>query len=111
LVRFIPLLATTFFLFRPAGATLSERSSSPSSTPHRDWTTTGLGIVVLGLLILAWLRGGPALALDGIEQGLATLWSVVPLLIAAFLVAGFTQTLISRSLIERWLARIREAAP
>ena len=81
--------------------------SSPDSPRmpgrRRDWTTPGLALVALSLAVLAWYQGGAPLALDGIGRGLATLWSVLPLLIAAFLVAGFTQTLISRHLIERWL--------
>jgi uncharacterized membrane protein YraQ (UPF0718 family) len=75
-------------------------------TPSRsrpDWTTAGLAAAALGLAGLAWSQGGPGLALEGLIRGAETLRSVSLLLVAAFVVAGMTQVLISRESIERWL--------
>jgi uncharacterized membrane protein YraQ (UPF0718 family) len=69
----------------------------------RDRTTLALMCVALGLAAVAWWRGGPALALAGLVQGGRTLLSVVPLLIAAFLIAGLTQALVTRDVVTRWL--------
>ena len=69
----------------------------------RDWTTPGLAMVALGLAGVAWVQGGSKLALGGLVSGARTLLSVIPLLIAAFVVAGLTQVLVSREVIERWL--------
>jgi uncharacterized membrane protein YraQ (UPF0718 family) len=69
-----------------------------------DWTTLFLGCVALALALLAWQRGGPALALTGLRLAGETLLSVTPLLLAAFLIAGLTQVLISRQIVERWLS-------
>jgi uncharacterized membrane protein YraQ (UPF0718 family) len=68
-----------------------------------DRTTIGLALVALGLAGLAWWRGGPELALDGLAQGGKTLLSVVPLLLAAFLIAGLIQSLITKEVVTRWL--------
>ncbi len=72
--------------------------------PKIDRTTSFLIIVALALAGLAWVRGGGTLVLKGIELGAGTLLSVTPLLIAAFLVAGLTQVLISKEMVERWLS-------
>lgn len=72
--------------------------------PKIDRTTGFLIIVAVILGGLAWARGGTELALRGIQLGAETLLSVTPMLIAAFLVAGLTQVLISRELVERWLS-------
>lgn len=69
----------------------------------RDRTTLLLLGITLLLAGLAWRQGGPSLALDGLRVGALTLWSVVPLLIAAFLIAGLTQVLVSEELVTRWL--------
>lgn len=69
----------------------------------RDRTTLLLlGVTVL-LAVLAWREGGPSLALDGLREGALTLWRVIPLLIAAFLIAGLTQVLVSEEMVTRWL--------
>ncbi len=62
-----------------------------------------LAFVALALAGLAWWRGGPDLALAGLVNGSKTLFSVVPLLIAAFLIAGLIQTLVTRETVARWL--------
>ena len=69
----------------------------------RDKTPIFLALVTLSLAALAWRRGGPELALAGLEQGGRILLSVIPLLIAAFIIAGLIQTLVSRELVTRWL--------
>jgi uncharacterized membrane protein YraQ (UPF0718 family) len=72
--------------------------------PKIDRTTTFLILIAIALGWVAWLRGGSSLALEGILLGARTLLGVTPLLIAAFLVAGLTQVLISKELVERWLS-------
>ncbi len=69
-----------------------------------DWTTIFLGGIALILAFLAWRRGGADLALTGLHLAGETLLSVTPLLLAAFLVAGLTQVLVSRQMVERWLS-------
>jgi uncharacterized membrane protein YraQ (UPF0718 family) len=69
-----------------------------------DWTIIFLSAVALVLGIIAWLRGGVDLALTGLRLAGETLVSVTPLLLAAFLVAGLTQVLVSRQVVERWLS-------
>jgi uncharacterized membrane protein YraQ (UPF0718 family) len=72
--------------------------------PKIDRTTAFLILVALILAAVAWIRGGSALALRGVKLGGETLLSVTPILIAAFLVAGLTQILISKEMVERWLS-------
>ena len=69
----------------------------------RDKTTLFLAGVALVLAGLAWWRGGPELALAGLTHGGKTLLSVVPLLLAAFAIAGLIQTLVNREVVTRWL--------
>ena len=69
--------------------------------PNR--TTMLLAFVTLALGVLAWRRGGPALALAGLIEGGKTLLSVVPLLISAFLIAGLIQTMVTSDVVTRWL--------
>jgi uncharacterized membrane protein YraQ (UPF0718 family) len=52
---------------------------------------------------LAWARGGPALAFAGLERGAGTLATVVPLLLAAFLISGLIQALITHDTVSRWM--------
>jgi uncharacterized membrane protein YraQ (UPF0718 family) len=70
-----------------------------------DRTTQFLLLVAIVLAGVAWRQGGSQLALEGLFAGGRTLWSVTPLLVAAFVVAGLTQVLVSRETIERWLGR------
>lgn len=70
---------------------------------RRDRTPLILACVALGLAVLAWRQGGPTLAGEGIRLGLQTLLQVVPLLLAAFLIAGLTQTLVTQEFVDRWL--------
>lgn len=61
--------------------------------------------VALGLALFAWAQGGVALAKAGLYQGARELVSVVPLLVAAFFVAGMIQALVTQELVSRWLGR------
>jgi len=69
-----------------------------------DWTMVALSGVALALAGVAWLKGGKDLTLEGLRLGLQTLVSVTPMLLAAFLTAGLTNVLISKEMVERWLA-------
>jgi uncharacterized membrane protein YraQ (UPF0718 family) len=68
-----------------------------------DWVLIALFLVVLALAGAAWATGGLRLVVAGLQDGLMSMLGVVPLLIAAFLIAGLAQTLISKELIRRWL--------
>jgi len=69
----------------------------------RDRTTATLAGVALTLAAVAWWQGGPELAAAGVLHGLRTFVSVIPLLIAAFLVAGLIQVLVTQQAVSRWL--------
>jgi uncharacterized membrane protein YraQ (UPF0718 family) len=73
------------------------------TTKQPDNTTLILIAVALLLAGLAWQQGGPALAFEGLKQGVLTLLGVTPLLLAAFLVAGLTQALVTQEFVQRWL--------
>lgn len=62
-----------------------------------------LFVIALALGGLAWARGGPALAVDGLERGASLLVTVLPLLLAAFLISGLIQTLITGDVVSRWM--------
>jgi uncharacterized membrane protein YraQ (UPF0718 family) len=64
------------------------------------WALMGVALVLAGLAL--W-QGGPELALTGLVQGGKTMLSVIPLLIAAFLIAGLIQTLVTREVVTHWL--------
>ena len=68
-----------------------------------DRTTLFLTGVALALAVVAWRQGGAEKTLEGLVNGGRTLLSVTPLLLAAFLLAGLVQILISREVVERWL--------
>jgi uncharacterized membrane protein YraQ (UPF0718 family) len=69
-----------------------------------DATTTILLILLLALVGLAWHLEGIEAVQSGVLGGVRTLLSVIPLLIAAFLIAGLTQVIVSQQVIERWLS-------
>lgn len=58
-------------------------------------------IILLG--VLAYSTGGWNLAWEGIKTGLFILGREFPLLAAAFITAGFLQSLIKKETITRWL--------
>lgn len=66
-------------------------------------TTWILVAAAVALAGVALAQGGTELALAGLQRGLNTLISVIPLLIAAFLIAGLAQVLITPDLVNRWL--------
>lgn len=68
-----------------------------------DRTTMALIGVALLLAAVAWSQGGLLLVLGGLLNSGQTLLSVIPLLIAAFVVAGLVQVMISQEMIDRWL--------
>jgi uncharacterized membrane protein YraQ (UPF0718 family) len=69
----------------------------------RDRTTITLAGVAILLAGLAGWRGGADLVVAGLLQGAWTFGSVIPLLVAAFLIAGLTRALVTRELVSRWL--------
>jgi uncharacterized membrane protein YraQ (UPF0718 family) len=75
----------------------------PRKRAKVDWTLLFLLGVALLLGAVAWQRGGAQLAVEGLKAGGEILLSVTLLLFAAFVVAGLTQVLLSREIIERWL--------
>ncbi|MGD8632724.1 MAG: permease [Anaerolineales bacterium] len=68
-----------------------------------DWTTIFIAGIALFMAVLAYRQGGLKLVLRGLQSGGQTVLDVAVLLLAAFLVAGLTQVLVSREAIERWL--------
>ncbi|MCB0183654.1 MAG: hypothetical protein KDE31_05290 [Caldilineaceae bacterium] len=69
----------------------------------KDRTTLFLIGVALALAAVAWNMGGSSLALAGLASGGRILLSVVPLLLAAFLIAGLIQVLVTQEMVTRWL--------
>lgn len=69
----------------------------------RDRLNIILAIIVFSLAGFAWRRGGSPLAFEGAISATNTILSVLPLLIAAFLVAGLIQALITQDLVTNWL--------
>ena len=67
------------------------------------WIHFLLVIVILTLGLLAYFQSGWNQVLDGFLQGIKILWRELPLLAAAFLTAGFLQSLIKKEFITRWL--------
>lgn len=80
-----------------------HRREKTTSKRGPDWTTIGLAAVATGLAAVAWRQGGVDRALDGLRRGALALWRVIPLLLAAFTIAGLTQALVTREGVERWL--------
>lgn len=69
----------------------------------RDYSILFFLLVAIIMIVFAWKRGGLDLLLDGLSSGGNSFLQVVPLLTAAFLTAGFIQTLIKKEMVERWL--------
>jgi uncharacterized membrane protein YraQ (UPF0718 family) len=65
----------------------------------------GMAIAAAALSVLAYGRGGMPLVLTGLKAGGLMLAEIIPLLAAAFLLAGLIQVMVSREFIERWLGR------
>lgn len=71
---------------------------------RKHWVIIFLILVAVLLASLVWREGSIQGVLNGIRRGVGTLSSVALLLIAAFVIAGLTQTLVSQELIDRWLS-------
>jgi uncharacterized membrane protein YraQ (UPF0718 family) len=69
----------------------------------RDRTPLYLFAVAIVLAGVTWALKGPEAILAGLSTGTNIFISVVPLLIAAFLVAGLVQTLATKELVTKWL--------
>ena len=65
-------------------------------------TTVVMIAIALVLLLLAYLQGDN-LHILGLKKGGNMLVQVLPLLIAAFVIAGLVQVLVPKELIARWL--------
>lgn len=79
---------------------------TPSKQRMRiDPTYPILVLIILILIFIAWRQGGWARVWEGFKQGGLTLWSVTPLLLAAFFIAGLVQVLVSEEMVRRWLGR------
>ncbi|WP_366923496.1 permease [Metallumcola ferriviriculae] len=68
-------------------------------------TTIGMAVAAVLLTIIAFYRGGSALIFEGIILGGKMLLQVFPLLLAAFLVAGLIQIMVSKEVISKWLGK------
>lgn len=69
----------------------------------RDKTPLILIVVIIGLAILAGIQQGASGVLEGFMTGGKVLWTTLPLLFAAFVVAGLTQALVTEEFVTRWL--------
>jgi len=76
----------------------------PSSL-KKYWIHFVLLIVIVILGILAFSKGGWSLVINGVIRGIKILLKEIPLLIAAFLTAGFLQALVKKEFITQWLGR------
>lgn len=69
----------------------------------RDKTPVILLLVLLILIVYTGIQMGWKSVPEGFISGGRVLLQVVPLLIAAFLVAGMTQVLVTKEFVTRWL--------
>jgi uncharacterized membrane protein YraQ (UPF0718 family) len=69
----------------------------------KDRTTLFLIGVALALTAVSWQLGGTSLALEGVVSGGRVLLSVIPLLLAAFLIAGLIRVLVTQEMVTHWL--------
>jgi uncharacterized membrane protein YraQ (UPF0718 family) len=69
----------------------------------RDRTPLYLLFIAIVLAGLTWALKSPEAILSGLTFGGEVLLSVLPLLVAAFLVAGFVQVLATKELVTKWL--------
>lgn len=68
-------------------------------------TLCGMAAVALIFVVIAFVQGGAALAGRGFYVAGATLVSVFPILVVAFLVSGLVSTLIPGQMVTRWLGQ------
>ncbi len=64
--------------------------------------TIVMGIIAVTLLIAGY-AGGEGKHISGLKSALNMTWTILPLLVFAFIVAGMTQTLIPTHLISKWV--------
>jgi uncharacterized membrane protein YraQ (UPF0718 family) len=67
-----------------------------------DTTTLILGVIAVGLLVIAFWRGR-GLPLAGLQAAGRTLWRNLIMILLGFVIAGLAQVLIPKELITRWL--------
>lgn len=68
-------------------------------------TILGMATVALVLAIISFIQGGLSLVGEGLFRGGETLLGVFPILIVAFIVAGFVSILISKKIVSKWLGK------
>lgn len=68
-------------------------------------TLTGLSIITILLTLTAYLVGGFPLVREGLSNALDTSLQALPLVIAAFLLIGQLQVLLTTDHINRWLQK------
>jgi uncharacterized protein len=68
-------------------------------------TTLGMAAVAVILALIAFIQGGLSLVGKGFLIAGQTLFSVIPILITAFIVAGLVSILISKKMMSKWLGK------
>lgn len=63
-----------------------------------------MSVLALALIMVAYFSG-EGLHWIGLRAGGKMMWEVLPLLVAAFIIAGMIQVLVPRELISRWLGK------
>ena len=71
----------------------------------KDKTNILLILVLIGLGVLLVMDGGMPKLIQGFSVSAHTFINTAPLLVAAFLVAGFTQVLVTKEFVTRWLGK------
>lgn len=69
-----------------------------------DASTLIMAALAAAAALAAYLRD-PGLPLLGLKAGLALLWFILPRLLAALVLTGMLQVLISPEMVSRWLGR------
>lgn len=64
-----------------------------------------MSVITVILAVVGVYHQGPSVIIDGLMAGGKMLLEVVPLLIAAFILAGMIQVLIPKELINKWLGK------
>jgi hypothetical protein len=83
----------------------TEKSISKKQRRGRmDLATLVMVSVALVLMVVAYMRGDGSLG-AGLKDGGKTLLNILPLLLAAFTVAGLAQVLIPKEVIAAWLGQ------
>lgn len=64
-----------------------------------------MSVITILLAVFGIVQQGPTVIIDGIMAGGKMLIGVIPLIAAAFILAGMIQVLISKELINKWLGK------